>query len=463
MTIADARDEVLALIGNTPMVELTRFETAPCHLFMKLENQNPGGSIKDRIALRMIAAAEKDGRLKPGGTIIEATAGNTGLGLALIAVRRGYKLILVVPDKMSREKIVFCRALGVDVRITRSDVAKGHAGYYQDLAESIAKSMPGSYYINQFSNPANVAAHEETTAPEIWEQMNHDVDAIVCGVGSGGTLTGLGNFFRKHSPKTEIILADPAGSILAPLVNENKKVAPGSWLVEGIGEDFVPDILDLKLTQKAYTIPDDESFRTARELLHREGIFAGSSTGTLLAAALRYCKEQKTPKRVMTFACDTGGRYLSKMFNDAWMDEQRFLGRHMTGTVADLVTRRYREGAVIVVKPTETIRTAYNRMRAADVSQLPVMDGDRIVGLIDDRAILQHVGSVHRAAAFQDPVTRAMTGNIRLTPANAPIESLEPIFAAGHIVIVMDGQEFLGLVTRVDLLNDFINQAQGKA
>ncbi|HSS27436.1 MAG TPA: cysteine synthase family protein, partial [Usitatibacter sp.] len=206
-------DPVLALIGNTPMVEATRLDTGPCRLFFKLENQNPGGSIKDRIGLSMIEQAERDGSLKPGGTIVEATAGNTGLGLALVAARKGYKLVLVIPDKMSREKVFHLRAMGAEVVMTRSDVGKGHPDYYQDLAQKIA-SESGGFYVNQFGNPANPHAHEITTGPEIWEQMGHDVDAMVCGVGSAGTITGLTRFFRKVSPKTTMVLADPAGSIL---------------------------------------------------------------------------------------------------------------------------------------------------------------------------------------------------------------------------------------------------------
>src|SRR4051812_44913962 len=200
---------VLDLIGETPVVELTRFDIGPCRLFIKLESQNPGGSIKDRIALSMIADAERYGRLAPGGTIVEATAGNTGLGLAQVGFLKGYHLVLVVPDKMSREKIQHLRALGADVRLTRSDVGKGHPEYYQDMAERLAAETPGAFYVNQFANPANPLAHEETTGPEIWEQLDHDVDAVVVGVGSGGTLTGLGRFFKATSPKTEMVLADP--------------------------------------------------------------------------------------------------------------------------------------------------------------------------------------------------------------------------------------------------------------
>src|ERR1700686_1555368 len=318
---------ILSLIGDTPLVEITRMDTGPCQLFVKLENQNPTGSIKDRVALAMVEAAERDGKLGPGGTIIEATAGNTGLGLALIAGAKGYRTILVIPDKMSQEKIAHVRALGAEVRLTRSDVTRGHPEYYQDMAARLAEQIPGGFYVNQFGNPANPLAHERTTGPEIWEQMRHDVDAIVVGVGSGGTLTGLGRFFNRVKPRRgiEMVLADPAGSILYEYVKTGKLVESGTWAVEGIGEDFIPEIADMSLVTDAFEIDDAESFVTARDLLHKEEIFGGSSTGTLVAGALRYCREQKQPKRVVSLVPDTGNKYLSKMYNNFWMTEQGFM------------------------------------------------------------------------------------------------------------------------------------------
>ena len=236
---------VIDLIGETPLVAVTRLDTGLCKLFLKLESANPSGSIKDRPARAMIEAAEANGRLKSGGTIVEATAGNTGLGLAFVGAQKGYRTILIVPDKMSREKILHARAMGAEVIITRSDVGKGHPDYYQDLAQTVTQKTAGAIYINQFENPANPHAHEETTAPEILRQMNNDVDAIVVGVGSGGTLTGVGRFMKRASPTTQMILADPVGSVLAPLIKTGKMTEAGSWAVEGIGEDFVPPNCDL--------------------------------------------------------------------------------------------------------------------------------------------------------------------------------------------------------------------------
>jgi len=444
----------LELIGNTPMVELTRFETGPCRLFVKLESQNPGGSIKDRIGKSMIEAAEKDGRLKPGGTIIEATAGNTGLGLAQVGMVKGYKLILIVPDKMAREKIQHLRAMGVDVRITRSDVGKGHPEYYQDMAQRIADET-GAFYVNQFANPANPLAHETGTAPEIWEQMEHDVDAIVVGVGSGGTMTGIGRFFKRVSPKTEMVLADPQGSILAPLVKTGKMTEAGSWTIEGIGEDFVPPNCDLSLVKQAYAISDKESIETARALLAKEGILGGSSSGTLLAAALRYCREQTTPKRVVTLVPDSGNKYLSKVYNDFWVIEQGLADRKLTGNLSDLITRPHESGGTVTVSPDDTLMVAYNRMRSSDVSQLPVLKEGRIVGILDESDILSHVEGhdEFRTQQFQDPVRTAMTARLKTVQVNDRMEVLPPIFERNEVAIVLDRDKFVGLITRIDLIN----------
>jgi cystathionine beta-synthase len=440
----------LALVGNTPILELKRFDTGPCRLFVKLESQNPTGSIKDRIAVSMIDAAERSGALKPGGRIIEATAGNTGLALALVAIQRGYRLTLVVPDKMSREKIAHVRAMGAEVVLTRSDVPKGHPDYYQDMAIHIAKET-GAFYTDQFSNPNNPAAHERGTGPEIWAQLHKKVDAVVAGVGSGGTITGLSRFFAKVSPHTEIVLADPKGSILTDYIKTGDVGEAGSWLVEGIGEDFVPPVSDLSRVSKAYTIPDGEAFAVARALLKRDGLLVGSSTGTLVAAALRYCRQQKEPKRVVTFVCDSGYKYLSKMYDDRWMTEQGLLQRPAFGNLRDVIARLHDEGAVVTVGPEDTLHTAYTRMKLYDVSQVPVLDGPRCVGLLDESDML--VALTQGTLDFNLPVKQAMTDKLVTVQPDTATERLLPLFDRGLVAIVVDGERFLGLITRIDLLN----------
>ncbi len=448
-------NNVLDLIGDTPLVRLNNLDTGVCELYAKLECNNPAGSIKDRIGLRMIEAAERDGQIKPGGTIVEATAGNTGLGLALAAIHKGYKLLLVIPDKMSQEKIFHLRAMGVEIVMTRSDVSKGHPEYYQDMAKRIAGEMlargESAHFIDQFSNPANPATHEEWTAPEIWEQMEHRLDAVVAGVGSGGTITGMGRFFARVAPNLEMVLADPKGSILNEIVNTGTHGEPGSWLVEGIGGDYVPANLDIKLAKKAYAIPDGEALLAARELLQKEGIMGGSSSGTLLATALRYCREQTTPKRVVTIICDVGGKYLSKMYNDYWLTDQGIIKQESRGNLTDLIARHHKDRATIVIKPDDTLQTAYARMKLYDFQQLPVLENERVVGIIDESDILLSIYGDD--ARFKSPVREAMTSKLDTVQPGDSINRLMPIFDRGHIAIVMDGEKFLGLITRYDLLN----------
>ena len=447
-------DSVLELIGRTPMVKAQRLDTGVCQLYLKLENANPGGSIKDRIGLSMIEAAQARGDIRPGATLVEGTAGNTGIGLALVAQQKGYKLILVVPDKMSREKIFNLKAMGAEVVLTRSDVGKGHPEYYQDLAAKIAADTPGAYFINQFGNPDNPAAHQASTGPEIIEQMAQvgGFDAIVFGCGSSGTMTGLSRCFAEHAPQVELVLADPVGSILTQYINEGVlSDKSGSWLVEGIGEDFLPTISDFSRVKKAYAISDAESFHTARELLAREGVLGGSSTGTLLAAALKYCREQTVPKKVVVLVPDTGNKYLSKMYNDYWMLDNGFLQRPQHGDLRDLILRPYTQHDTVVVGPGDLLITAWQRMKLYDVSQLPVMDGEHLAGIIDESDVLLHVYGDE--ARFRDPVSVAMVSKLEKLDVKSPIEALLPVFDRGQVAIVMDGERFLGLITRIDLLN----------
>jgi cystathionine beta-synthase len=446
---------LLDLIGKTPMVEVTKIDTGPCRLFLKLEAQNPGGSIKDRIALSMIDAAEKEGFLKPGGTIVEATAGNTGLALTLVGQAKGYKVLLVIPDKMSKEKIQHLRAMGADVRLTRSDVPHGHPEYYTDMAERLAQQIPGGFYVNQFANDANSEAHFKTTGPEIWEQLDHKVDALVAGIGSGGTITGIARYLKSVGSDATIILADPVGSTLAGIVNEGVPGPEGSYTVEGIGQNFVPDTADITLIDTAYSIPDAEAIGTVRELLLKEGVLAGSSSGTLIAAALRWCRAQTEPKRVVTFVCDTGAKYLSKVYNDAWLAEQGLTDRPLHGDLSDLITRKYENGDVVVAGPEDTLDTAFKRMKGADVSQLPVIQDGRLIGILDESDIvhIMNTDEITRKERFAKPVSSAMTRDLDTVQVGEPLDSLIPLFDRDRVAIVLDGEKFVGLITRTDLIN----------
>jgi cystathionine beta-synthase len=447
---------LLQLIGKTPLVRVTRLDTAGSQLWLKLESANPGGSIKDRIGLSMISAAEAAGALRPGvkTKLVEATAGNTGLGLALVSALRGYTLTLVIPDKMSNEKVTHLKALGARVIMTRSDVGKGHPAYYQDLARAIA-DKERAFYVNQFENPANPAAHERTTGPEIWSQVGGRMDAMVCGVGSGGTITGLSRFFARAAPQVEMILADPEGSVLAEYTRTGTVGAAGSWLVEGIGEDFVPPICDLSRVRRAYTIGDREAFATVRELLAREGILAGTSAGVLIAAALRWCRERaeakRPPGRVVTLVPDSGAKYLSKAYSDPWLVDHGLIDRPQFGDLRDLVARRASDGALVSVGPDDPLSVAYARMRAADVSQLPVLDAaGALVGIVDESDVLVAASA---EGGFARPVADVMSSQVETLPPTAPIAALVPLFAQGKVGVIVDGGALVGLVTRVDLIN----------
>lgn len=452
---------VLDLIGNTPVVRVRNIDTGPCELYLKLESQNPGGSIKDRIALNMIEAAEREGKIKPGDTLVEATAGNTGLGLTLVASQKGYKLILVIPDKMSQEKIFHMKAMGAEVIMTRSDVLRGHPDYYQDKAAAIAASLPNAFYINQFENPANPETHIKHTGPEIWEQMAHDVDAIVVGVGSGGTLTGVGRYIKSVSPDTHMVLADPKGSILAPYIEHGVMIQPGSWLVEGIGEDFIPDNADLDLVSHAYTISDEESIATSQDVLKKEGILCGSSSGTLIAAALKYCRAQTEKKRVMTFVCDSGNKYLSKIYNPFWLNDHGMNTEVQTSDdLRDLIARPFARGDVVFVSEGDTLQQVYAKMKMFDVSQVPVLRGEQIVGLIDEADVLITV--MGNPGGFAARAGQVMSDKLVTLDVARPITDLLPIFEKGRVASVTKDGKFLGLITPIDFLNH-LRKRTGKA
>ena len=445
---------LLSLIGNTPMLKLKAFDTGPCELFVKLESHNPGGSIKDRVGLAIIEAAEKSGELKPGGTIIEATAGNTGIGLALVAAIKGYRIILVIPDKMSREKILHLEGLGAEIVLTRSDVPEGHPEYYQDLARKIVSETPGSFLANQFSNPVNPMIHRTTTGPEIWEQMEGRLDAVVAGVGSGGTLTGMAEFFKDKDPNIMMVAADPEGSIVADAITKGSfSYDGGSWLVEGVGEDFIPDVLNVDLLHDATIVSDKEAFQTLQILIREEGILGGSSTGTLVAGAVKWCQKQTSPKRVVTFICDTGNKYLSKAFNKSWLLDNDLLEVSLEGNLSDLVNRRADKGEMISVTSGDTLLTAYNRMRASDISQIPVLEMDKLVGVLDEEDLLFNVSK--SSEAFGKSVAEFMVTDLDILPSEASEDELMKILTEGKVAIIYNKHIFIGFITKVDLINHY--------
>jgi len=371
-----------------------------------------------------------------------------------VAAIKGYKIILVIPDKMSREKILHLEGLGAEIILTRSDVPEGHPEYYQDLARKIVAETPGSFLANQFSNPANPMIHRTTTGPEIWEQMDGNLDAVVAGVGSGGTITGLAEFFQEKDPNIQMVAADPEGSIVADAVIKGSfSYEGGSWLVEGVGEDFIPDNLNVDLLHDAEVVTDKEAFQTLQVLIREEGVLGGSSTGTLVAGAVKWCQKQTTPKRVVTFICDTGNKYLSKAFNKSWLHDNDLLEVNTAGDVTDLINRRADQGDMISVSVSDTLLTAYKRMRASDISQIPVLDGEQLVGVLDEEDLLFNVSK--SKTAFTQPVTDFMVTELDVLPVGASEEELLNTLTQGKVAIIYEGDTFVGFITKVDLINHY--------
>ena len=323
------------------------------------------------------------------------------------------------------------------------------------MAERLAQGIPGGFYVNQFANDANSAAHVKTTGPEIWTQTGGDIDALVAGIGSGGTITGTARYLKSVGSKAQIILADPVGSTLAGIVNEGVPGPEGGYTVEGIGQNFVPDTADMSLIDKAYSISDAEAISTARELLLKEGILAGSSSGTLIAAALHWCREQTEAKTCVTFVCDTGAKYLSKVYNDAWLADQGLGEREIHGDLSDLINRKYDKGDVVVAGPDDTLDTAFKRMKGADVSQLPIIEDGRLVGILDESDLIQvmNTDEITRKERFAKPVASAMTRDLDTVQVKEPLDALIPVFDRDRVAIVLDGEKFVGLITRTDLIN----------
>ena len=355
---------------------------------------------------------------------------------------------------MSREKILHLEGLGAEIILTRSDVPEEHPEYYHHVAKRIVSETPGSFLANQFSNPANPMIHRTTTGPEIWEQMGGEVDAVVAGVGSGGTLTGMAEFFKTKDRDVQMVAADPEGSIVADAVIKGHfSYDGGSWLVEGVGEDFIPDNLNVELLDDAVVVSDKEAFSTLQTLVREEGILGGSSTGTLVAGAVKWCQRQTKKKRVVTFICDTGNKYLSKAFNKSWLQDNDLLDKDQQGNLSDLVNRRADEGDMISVKPSDTLMTAYNRMRASDISQIPVLDDGELIGVIDEEDILFSVKNDR--SSFKDEVRACMVTDLDVLQPNASEDDLVGILTQGKVAIIYDGTKFIGFVTKVDLINHY--------
>ena len=448
-------ESVLDTIGWTPLVRLTRITRGiRTPVYGKAEFFNPGGSVKDRIGLPIIERAERDGTLKPGGTIVEGTSGNTGVGLAIAAALKGYRCIFTMPDKMSQEKVRLLKAFGAEVIITPTAVPPDHPDNYVMMAKRIAKETPNAILANQFYNDANPEAHYATTGPELWEQSEGRITHFVAAAGTGGTLTGAGRYLKEKNPKIQIIAGDPHGSILAEMWKTKGRGKPegAPYKVEGIGQDKIPGTLDMSVVDDYQTVADRDAFAMARRLTREEGLFVGGSAGLITHVALDLARRLDDPKAfVVTFLCDTGERYLSKLYNDEWMRENQMLEPEK-GTLGTVLGTKSGDAPVVVsVAPGTTVRQALRLMSQHDVSQLPVMDGANCVGSVSDWSL--SAKSLDNSKLLDMTVSEVMDPPFPMVDATQHVESVAKLLSKSNpAVLVRRDGTVQGIVTRSDLL-----------
>lgn len=445
-------ESILSTIGRTPLVKLNKVTKGiRANVFAKVESFNPGGSVKDRIGIGIIEEAERDGRLKPGGTIVEATSGNTGLGLAIAAAVKGYHCVFTMPDKMSIEKIRLLRAFGAEVIVTPTAVPHESPESYTEVAKRIVRETPNSILANQYYNPKNPEAHYLTTGPEVWEQTGGQLTHFVCAIGTGGTITGTGRYLKEKDPSIKVVGIDPKGSVLREYFY-TKKFSPvfKTYKVEGIGQDYVPGVLQFQFVDEVIEVTDRESFIMARRLTREEGIFVGGSAGTAMAGALKYAEQLGKDDVVVVLLPDTGERYLSKIYNDDWMRENRFL-------IPEKVTIRYvlesKRGvpALVSIDPNATARKTLDLINEHNVSQLPVLEGDTVVGSIVESELMSAL--IADPAAFDTPVGKLMQPAFPAVAMDEPINHAITLLSKKHpAVLVEDQKKVVGILTRYDVI-----------
>jgi cystathionine beta-synthase len=447
----DTKRSILDAIGNTPIIRLNRVtERVDSPIYVKCEFLNPGGSIKDRVGLAMIEDAERRGLLHPGGTIIEATSGNTGVGLALAAAVKGYQLVFVLPDKMSEEKIRTLRAYGAEVIVTPTDVAPEDPRSYYCVARRLAQETPNSFYTNQYANPANPEAHYTSTGPEIWEQTGGEIDALVVGMGTGGTISGCGRYLKERNSRIKIIGVDPEGSLYYDLFKYNRRIEARPYKIEGIGEDFVPGTIDLGIVDDVIRVADRESFLMTRRLLAEEGLFVGISSGAAVVGALRYARRLRRPRQILVILPDSGNRYVSKVWNESWMREAGFL-ESPRARVQDVLRAAPQPRDVITASLGETIDHVVEKMREHAVSQLPVIHNSRLVGMISESDLMQPLLEGRKRA--WEPIDDLVEHTFQAVSPSDPIDVLPPIFTDGGTALVVENGALRGVLTKIDLIS----------
>ncbi len=451
-------DDILQTIGKTPLVRLNRVaRDLPCSIYAKVEFFNPGGSVKDRIALNIITEAEESGRLKPGGTVVEATSGNTGVGLAIVCAIKGYKSVFVMPDKMSEEKIYLLRAFGARVVITPTAVAPEDPRSYYSVANRIVAETPNAILANQYHNPENPRSHYETTGPEIWEQTEGRVTDVVMGMGTGGTISGVGRYLKEKNPEVKIIGVDPTGSILLETWQHGEvpdDAEATAYKVEGIGEDFLPSALDLSVIDDVLRVTDKESFNWTRRMVREEGIFCGGSSGSAVAAAVKYAKSLPQDRLVVVVLPDSGSRYLSKIFDDEWMRENGFLEAAWSDvSLGDILnTKSIQE--LISISMEERITDVITLLKQNDISQVPVLNPDgTLAGIVSEVDLFKYVlGNGHNRSPDESVAAIIQTPPPTF-PRDATLDEALSVILAGNVVVVTDIERPVGILTKIDLLD----------
>ena len=451
-------DSILGVIGRTPLIRLKRIARGvPPPVYAKLENLNPGGSIKDRVGLHIVEQAEKRGELKPGGTVVEATSGNTGVGLAIAAALKGYKTIFVMPDKMSNEKIQLLRAHGAKVVITPTAVAPEDPRSYYEVAKRLAGEVPNAVLANQYHNPDNPRTHELTTGPELWEQTRGRLTDVVIGMGTGGTISGIGRYLKTRNPDVRIVGVDIEGSILYEIWQNKGKIPDGAYpktyKVEGIGEDFLPSTTDIDVVDEIVRVNDRESFLWARQLVRQEGIFAGGSSGSALAGTLKYAARLPADRLIVVIFPDSGSRYLSKFYDNKWMRENGFMELEY-GEVAlgDLLLAKPNK-ALFTAGLGESMRSVMSVMREHAISQMPVVGEDgSLVGTIEEVDLLNHVVETGHDHSQDEPIDGLVQNAQAVFPPQASLEEAMPMLTQGFALLVVDGGRPAGILTKIDVL-----------
>jgi cystathionine beta-synthase len=450
--IQGAFQNILEAVGRTPVVKLQKVaKHVQAAIYVKCEYLNPGGSMKDRVAMTIIADAERRGLLRPGGTIIEATSGNTGMGLSMVAAIRGYSCIFVMPDKMSQEKIASLRAFGAKVVICPTAVEPDDPRSYYSVSRRLVEETPGSYYVNQYHNPANPEAHYTSTAPEVWEQTGGEIDVFCAGMGTGGTISGCGKYFRERKPGFKIVGVDPIGSLYYEYVKTGRLTKPFAYYVEGIGEDFLPSTMNLKLLDEVVRVDDKECFLMTRRLTREEGLFVGGSSGAAVAGAIKYAERTGKKENILVLLPDGASKYLSKIFNDDWMRQNGFLEEpDPLGTVQDILARQ-KERKLISVKRGQQIRSVIPLLKEHGISQLPVLDDDgKMIGMVAETDLLNHL--VKSEGRLEDTIDALIESDYAAVTPATRVVLLRNIFNNAKLVAVAEGDQIAGIITKIDLI-----------